>query len=261
MSKILFAAQRGTSQWSSPPKKFELGVNEIHVWRASLDLDESHLHGFELTLSEDERERAKGFYFRENRQSFIARRGLLRAILGRYLGTNPSGLQFCYGTYGKPALASERSTSRLCFSVSYSHGLALLAFARGRELGVDVEQVRPHLADENVIEQFFSPREIAALRELPGHMQPDAFFCCWTRKEAYLKTRGKGLALHLNLFDVSVRSALHASLVDSIETYDGASRWSIWHLAPAPGYMGALAAEGNPCGVACFGLESHGSFC
>lgn len=260
MSKILSDANRGANRWS-PPEGLELGVNEIHVWRASLDSDESHLHGLEQTLSEDERERAGRFYFRKDRESFIARRGLLRTLLGRYLGTDASGLQFCYGTHGKPALASEHSTPRLCFNVSYSHGLALLAFARGRNLGVDVEQVRPHLADENVIEQFFSPREIAALRALPGYIQPDAFFCCWTRKEAYLKARGKGLALRLNLFDVPVHSVRHASLVDSIESYDGASRWSIWHLTPALGYIGALAAEGNPCGVNCFGLETHGLFC
>ena len=251
MSKTPIDAEKCVSQWSPPPEKLELGVNEIHVWRASLDADESHLHGLEQTLSEDERDRADRFYFRKDRESFIAGRGLLRTILARYLGTDASGLQFCCGAHGKPALAAEHSTQRLCFNVSYSCGLALLAFARGRNLGVDVEHVRPHLADENIVEQFFSPREIVALRALPGHIQPEAFFCCWTRKEAYLKAIGKGLALRLNLFDVPVHSVRHASLVGSIESYDRASRWSIWHLAPAPNYVGALAFEESNCEIKC----------
>ena len=243
MSKTLTDAKTCRNQWPSPTEALALGADEVHVWRVALGSDKSCLVRLQRVLSKDELDRAKRFHFRKDRESFIAARGLLRTILARYLETDASQLQFSYNAYGKPSLAGERAGQRLCFNVSHASGLALFAVAQERSIGIDVERIRPHFADEDIIEQFFSPGEIAALRELPGHMQPEAFFCCWTRKEAYLKARGKGLALRLDQFEVPVHSGRPNSFVCTIESHDCTSSWPIWHLAPMPGYIGALAAK------------------
>ncbi len=249
MNMSLFKAEKCISQWSLPPKTPAVETDEVHVWRASLDADESCLSRLERVLSREELERANRFYFRKDREYFITTRGLLRTILARYLEKDASQLQFSYNGYGKPFLAGKKGRQRLCFNVSHSDGLALFAVAQERDIGIDVERIRPHFADEDIIEQFFSPGEIAALRALPVSMQPEAFFCCWTRKEAYLKARGKGLALRLDRFEVPVYSTRPTSLVATINPHGDTSGWSIWHLTPMPGCIGALAAKGNGCTI------------
>jgi 4'-phosphopantetheinyl transferase len=259
MSKLLPDTKDSIKEWASPSDMLTLKPDEIHLWRAFLDLDESYLEALRQTLSGDEIERANRFHFQRDREHYIAGRGLLRVVLARYLETDAAQIRFCQKTHGKPALARECFEQSLCFNVSHSHGLALFAVARDRHIGIDVEHVRPRLADEHIIEQFFSQREIAALRSLPSHMQTEAFFSCWTRKEAYLKARGIGLALKMDQFDVPVHSVTPGSLAGAVQSHDGdGSRWAIWHLAPAPNYIGAVAAEDSACELKClqFDLDS-----
>jgi len=181
------------SSWSPPPATLGLGSNEVHVWRADLALKVSGLPRLQQFLSADEKTRARRFHFQKDREHFVVARGILRSILACYLEMDPRQLRFCYSPYGKPALAWESGRSGLRFNVSHAHGLALYAITCGRELGVDVEFNRTDLAGEQIAEQFFSPREVVALRALPKKMQQEAFITCWTRKEAYIKARGEGL--------------------------------------------------------------------
>ena len=104
-------------------------------------------------------------------------------------------------------------------------------------MGVDVERIRPDRADEEIAERFFSPLEVAALRALPPHLRLDAFFNCWTRKEAYIKARGKGLTLPLDQFDVSLAPGEPAALLHTNGDPQEASGWSLQELAPGPSYV------------------------
>jgi len=226
-----------------------LDGDEVHVWRAASDLMAGRLEDLSQSLSADERTRAGRFAFRRDRDRFIVRRGLLRAILARYLAVDPARLQFDYGASGKPALAWQGAGIR--FNLSHSAGLVLYAVARGREVGVDVEQIRTAIAQERVPEHFFSPREVAALRALPVDAQPEAFFACWTRKEAYVKARGEGLGLGLDRFEVSLVPGEPAALLHTADDADEASRWSLQAWAPARGYVAALAVEGQACRLTC----------
>src|SRR5262249_54022604 len=157
--------------------------DEVHVWRAPLDLSEVDVYHLWSILAGDERQRAERYFFEKDRRHFVAARGLLRVLLGRYLTQTPQQLRFTYGSHGKPALATDTRGEPLHFNVSHSHGLALYALTRGRELGVDVERIRPAVAQETIAEHFFSSREVTVLRALPIALQSTAFFACWTRKE------------------------------------------------------------------------------
>jgi 4'-phosphopantetheinyl transferase len=256
--KIVSAA--GGDPFPVPSGRVRLDDDEVHVWRCNLDQSMSVRQGLIDTLAEDERARAARFHFDEDRNHFIVARGTLRAMLGYYLNLNPASLRFCYGEYGKPMLAKELGGESLRFNLSHSDGLALFAVTRGREIGIDLERIRPGLSDERIAERFFSTGEVRALRELPHHLQDEAFFNCWTRKEAYIKARGEGLSIPLSEFEVSLAPGESAALLSTKRDPREAARWSIRELFPAPGFVAAVVVEGSDWQLRCLQWSQQGSY-
>jgi len=236
---------------AEPSGSWDLAPDEIHVWRAGLDEPEGKVRRLARLLSDEERERADRFVLDRVRRRFIVGRALLRTILGRYLGPSPDQIRFAYGAHGKPALAPPDDEAGLRFNVSHSDGLALYAIGRGREIGVDVERIRPLPGAERIAERFFSLPERTALQALPASAKLEAFFTCWTRKEAYIKARGDGLGHPLDQFAVTLAPGEPARLWPA-GADDGheVSRWSLEALPPAPGYVAAVAARGRGWRVA-----------
>jgi 4'-phosphopantetheinyl transferase len=239
-----------TPAWQTAPAALTLPPGEVHVWRAGLDVAPEALGRLQQTLSADEQARAERFYFPHDRDRYAAGRGILRALLARYLGTPAGDLRFVSNAQGKPALEPGKGSEDLRFNLSHSRGFALFAFTLRREVGVDVEFIRPALRDDRLAERFFSPQEAAALRAAPASEQNEAFFNCWTRKEAYIKGRGGGLSISLSSFSVSLAPASMAN--QPITSHDGfdASRWSLRGLDPGGGYVAAVAAEGGDWSLA-----------
>ncbi len=238
--------------WRCPPAALPLGRDEVHVWRAALDETPSRIDSFLNTLAADERTRAERFYFPRDRERFIVARGVLRAILGLYSNRAPECVFFSYSSHGKPKLAWESGDAAIRFNISHSHGVALYAVTRTREVGIDVEFIRSDLKVEQIAARFFSPYEIARLRTLPTDLREAAFFRCWTRKEAYIKAKGEGLSLPLDQFEVSLTPAEPAALLRTQRDPNEAQRWSLQELTPAPGYAAALAVQGHGWGLACW---------
>lgn len=236
--------------WRVAPAGLALQQHEIHVWRVRLDAEGSDVRALYGLLTADERRRAARLVFDEDRDHFVVARGMLRLILGHYLSREPEHLRFCYNTYGKPALADNEAQWR--FNVSHSHGLALYAITRGREVGVDIEYMRPQVAAGHVAERFFSPQEVRTLRSLPREQQVQAFFDCWTRKEAFIKAVGEGLTLPLDQFDVSLTPGKPAALLRTRWNPAEATRWLLQALEPGPGYAAALAGEGHDWSAVCW---------
>ena len=234
-----------TLPWCGPPQAATIDSDEVHVWRAALNQPPSQIRYFRRLLAADEQTRAARLYFEKDREHFIAARGIVRDILGRYLNSAPESLSFRYGSHGKPDLAGDGSKAGIRFNLSHSRGVALCAVASGRQVGIDVEQVRAELAIVEIAERFFSPREVATLLLLPAQEQRPAFFRCWTRKEAYIKARGEGLSIPLDQFDVSLSPGEPAALLDARPDSSECSRWSLQDLDAAPGFAAALAMEGQ----------------
>jgi 4'-phosphopantetheinyl transferase len=226
--------------WSAPTLTLTLSAHEVHIWRASLDVQDADLQAFERVLSPDERSRASRFYFEKHRARFVSARGMLRHILGRYVDQEPAKIQFCYAGSGKPALSSKPRDGTIHFNLSHSGDLALYAVARHREVGIDLEEIRPAIAWNELACRFFSPAEVSSLLMAPPKLQIEAFFHCWTRKEAYIKALGDGLHLPLDSFDVSVDPRKPAVLLRGT---DGS--WSLQAVQPAEGYVGAVVAKGH----------------
>jgi 4'-phosphopantetheinyl transferase len=238
-----------------PPRgPFVLDGETVHVWHARLDQIADQSSRIRHLLSADERDRAERFHFAQDRERFIAARALLRILLSRYLDSPPHHLSFSYSPYGKPALVGESGRDALRFNVSHSQGIALYAVTRGREVGVDVECVRRDVVGESIAEHFFSAREVASLRALPAEAQPQAFFNCWTRKEAFIKAIGEGLSFPLDQFDVSLVPQEPAALLSIRNDPLEASRWSLQALPVGESHVAALAVEGHGWRLECWTL-------
>jgi 4'-phosphopantetheinyl transferase len=260
LAQELRAVPRGsatTPAWQPAAEFPALGEGAVHVWRVFLDQPAECRTELRRLLSADEEVRARRFHFPRDRDRFVVCRGTLRSLLGRYLAHDPGRLRFAYGPHGKPALVTNGATGRLRFNVSHSEGLALVAVTRGREVGVDLERVRPELDAEEIADRYFSAHEIQALRALPRPLRLKAFFHCWTRKEAYLKARGSGLALALDRFDVTLGPGDPAALLANRDDPAEARRWSLRELTPGPGFVGALAVEWHSARLWCWDWEGQ----
>ena len=244
--------------WRRSPVNYELGSDEVHVWRAKLGLPQDSITGLLRILSPAEREKAARFHFEADRKRAIIGRGMARVLLGQCLGRPPDQLQFEYNAFGKPTLAGGFD-GLMKFSVSHAGDLILVALARGRELGVDVEHMRADFASDQIAARFFSRNERRALAAVAPELQCDAFFSCWTRKEAYLKARGDGLSLALDQFDVTLAPAEDPRLLETRHDPADAQRWALHAFDPGHGCKAAVAVEGPPCKLICWDWHGIGA--
>lgn len=232
--------------WAPPPAgPLALNADEVHVWRASLRPPPHVLARLEAHLSSDERARAARFRFPEHRAAFTAGRGAQREILSRYAGLPPHALAYSETKYGKQSLAGIAAELGIRYNVSNSGGLALYAVTLRREVGVDLEQLKPMPDGIDIARRFFSAPENEVFAALDEGVRDLAFFCCWTRKEAYIKAVGEGLSMPLDRFDVAFAPGEPARILRTRGEEDEAGRWSMAELHPGPGYVGALVVEGD----------------
>jgi 4'-phosphopantetheinyl transferase len=227
------------------PADLALPAGEVQVWAVALDPEAEVARRLAGSLAADEMQRAHRFRFDRHRRQYMVGRGALRALLGAYLGLPPGEVSFSYGSRGKPFLAERPGAAGdLFFNLSNSHELALVGFARGVEIGVDVEFLKPMPDLGQIAERFFSASERTALRQLPEHQKREGFFNCWTRKEAYLKAVGEGLAAPLDSFDVTLAPGEQPRMLTLQGDAERAAGWSFECFRPAGDYLGALAVPG-----------------
>lgn len=238
--------------WEFPPANLLLSHNDVHVWFACLNVPAHHLEQLAQSLSTDEQNRALHFYYEHHRKRFTVGRGLLRAILGRYLDIEPSRLQFCYGPRGKPALGKTFGGSMIRFNMAHSQEFAIYAVSYRREVGIDLECVRPMPDAEQITGRFFSAYEDELFRAISASQKLEAFFNCWTRKEAYLKAIGDGLAKPLDRFSVSFIPGEPARLLNCQGAPQETNRWSFQALIPASECIAAVCVEGQDWHLACW---------
>jgi 4'-phosphopantetheinyl transferase len=196
-------------------------------------------------LSPDEEERARRFRYEMLRRRFRVGRGVLRLLLGGYTGRPPNRLTFAYGPRGKPFLDNPSGAPPLHFNLGHSDASWLLGVTRVGRLGVDLERVRPGRDVDGLIEAHFSPREIAAFRGVDAAARTRAFLAGWTRKEAFLKASGDGLAVELDSFDVTLGPGAPPAVTRVDGEHGPAGRWTLLHLEPTADYVGAACIDGT----------------
>jgi 4'-phosphopantetheinyl transferase len=223
--------------WRHLPSRLELESSDVHVVLFRLDQE---LPGAAALLDETERARADRFVFEADRRRFVTAHAWVRIVLGRCLDQAPESLRFTAGRRGKPRLVDGAADLR--FNLSHAGERALLAVTRGQEVGVDIERERA-IGTSDLARRFFAPSEWQALQGMDPSEQIPAFFRCWTRKEAFIKAIGDGLACPLDGFEVSLSDAESPQLLRSCTAVEGGlERWRIVSVPVEPGYRAAVAA-------------------
>lgn len=242
------------SQWQPADANTPLAPLEphhIHVWWWSLEGSPEEIQQIRRLLTPDELARTDRFVFPELRSRFALAHGRLRQLLSKYLNVAPSAPVFMTGRFGKPSLARWVQTPPLSagrsldlrFNLSHSGDHALVAFADGIELGIDLEATRDTRDLPGLARRCFSPAELQVWHALPEDLKITGFFNAWSRKEAFIKAVGEGMHRPLHNFDVSLdpRDPMH--LLATRPNADEAKRWQLHALPEIPGFRAALCAE------------------
>jgi len=223
---------------------FELGGRDIHVWPVQLVAPDTVVERCFVLLSSDERARAERFVFEHHRCAYVLSRGILRALLGRYISLQPADIHFSYGSKGKPHLCEFASQIR--FNCSRSDGMALYAMTRHCDVGIDIEKIRPLQGMEQIALNFFCPEETRELLSLTPAERQEAFFRCWSRKEAYIKAVGDGLSIPLDGFRVTLTPGCPVEFVHLGDDRALANEWALHDFTAIDDYAAAIAYHEAP---------------
>ncbi len=236
--------------WLPGPSEPRLSAGEVHLWFTSLELPPEVQSALELLLSPEERRRRDRYRFPADRRRFGAARGGLRALLARYAGVRPRELRFADGERGKPYLLHPGMSPGIAFNLSHSGERAVVAVTLGRQLGVDIEAVRPLARLATLADHFFPPVEVRLLRSLPPPRREQLFFTLWARKEAVVKAAGMDLAATLQAIAVPrVLSRRGRSMHFPLSGTRRGRHWFLADFLPEPGFRGALCVVGGRCRI------------
>lgn len=242
------------SSWSATlPANLE--TNCVHIWRGSLLSSDELLDENQQLLHPEELARAQRFKFDRHRNGFITARALLRKILGLYLRLPANEIELQSTSHGKPFIITHK-LPELRFNLSHSHERVLYAFCLDRDVGIDIELIKPGYADSGIPERFFSRSEVEVLRSIAADRQAEGFFNCWTRKEAIIKAIGQGLSLPLSAFDVTLKPGGEARVLDMRIPEIDKKNWKIWDIKVDNAYKAALALQGDAVELSYFECDS-----
>ena len=235
---------------------FSLKPNEVHVWLFKLDPLTQACLPWEQLLSAEEAARSKGYQFDQDQLRFMARRGILRQLLCRYTGLDPAGITYLTGLYGKLSLPFHP----LSFNLSFSQNWIAFVFTLNKDVGIDIEQVRPLPDLSHLVECWFSPEEQAGLSALNPAEQLEAFYHIWTQKEAFIKAHGEGLSRPLKDFLVSVDPNMPGKLIYIRDDSNEASHWKMASFNLETGWRLAVCVRAESEQEICFYIPEQADF-
>jgi 4'-phosphopantetheinyl transferase len=221
------------------PHRREHLAGHMIVWIARVSKAQDSLIYLEPYLDIHDRERAARFHFSEDRARFVLGRGLLRKCLGHYLQQAPETIELAYTDLGRPILPHDETIQ---FSLSHTHDLVAVAVTAHARVGIDLEYVQTHTDLPELAKRIFSEEDLQAFQALPDSEAPAAFLRAWTRKEAYLKARGEGIAEGLRQVSVSLGPEKTGSVHD-VRDESAAESWRLFTLPVPADYMGSLACD------------------
>ena len=224
-------------------RKSELTGRTVHVWPVRTKATTADIARFRQLLSSDEIDRAGRFRIEYLQHAFTVAPGVLRVLLGDYLGVDPATVRFDYGARGKPSVAQDRHFQ---FNTSHSGDLAVFAFTLDCDIGIDVEQIRSLPDIKDVANRSFCVEEVSDLMSFPEEERQRAFFLCWTRKEAYVKALRDGLATSMKDFRLTLQPSEPARLIKFEYGANITKIWTLHDLQLPPTFVGALAYPGVP---------------
>jgi 4'-phosphopantetheinyl transferase len=242
MLELKFAHPSALLQTS---RRCNTSPEEIHLWAFDLDADAALVAYARTMLSPQECARADRFVFSDDRVHYTLAHAVMRHLLSSYANVAPATLEFSAGAAGKPSLSGPSCAIPLSFNLSHSHGRALLAVCTQRELGVDLEKIRPEVSGRDISEHFFSDDEWTAIVSAAAEQVARNFFRHWVAKEAVLKAQGVGLGFELDRFSVLFSADGMRATVDSRSPEQLSPNWRVQMLEAGADWSAAVCADGE----------------
>jgi 4'-phosphopantetheinyl transferase len=227
--------------WQAVPPSALVLDDRVHIWRIPLNIRDTARNKLSDLLNNEEIRRANRFHFDKHRFHYIVARGKLRKILALYTEIDPALIEFDYNEYGKPFL--RYPVNGPYFNLSHSRDMAVLAFSSKHEVGIDIEYMELRDTIFKIARRFFSETEVEELMNLPADDQLQGFFNCWTRKEAYIKGKGKGLSIPLASFSVTLSPGAPVALIHDKKDVSAPSGWSFSAFDVDQHYAAAVAVN------------------
>jgi 4'-phosphopantetheinyl transferase len=227
--------------WPPIAKPPQLHTNDVQAWAVPLDVSQQAYESLLGLLASDERRRASEFRFDDPRRRYVVARGALRRLLGNYLQVDPADVGLTTDGNQKPHLAVKHAAAGLHFNVSHSGDLAVIGYALGCEVGIDVEELREVCHLEQIARRFFHPSETSAVLSTPASDRSLAFLRCWTGKESLLKALGTGIVGNLADFQIPVDGNWQGWIDCSAGPDGHGSRCWLEQLTPCDHYVAAIA--------------------
>lgn len=206
----------------------------VDVWQVDLNQHAICLSKLTAVLNDRERQRADTFQQPPLRNRYIAVRAITRHVLASYLSAQPADLQFTLGEHGKPALISDS----LHFNISHTDHLLLIAVGNLPDIGVDIELIKTRSNMDGMAKRCFAESELKYWQPLPEPQSQETFYRLWTKKEAFVKAIGRGIALGLNRCEVEPQIA--GQLISIPEEYGLACDWKITEIPVIANFCATL---------------------
>lgn len=242
---VTLQSRAGSLRWLAPPDSVTLAPRHVHIWRVKAS--RSNYAFLKSHVSAADCAHAQRFALMVNRYEFLVSRGLLRFLLGCYLGMPPGALRFRSGQHGKPGLEYGLCGGRrLKFNVSHSGGLILIAIALDHEVGIDIEYVSPTVDFTGFASSIFSSAERNWLLQSPPVQRQLHFFRCWARKEALAKGLGEGISDRIRLLEIIPSQAQLLPLISGVPA---GRDWTIKDLDVGDNFVGAIAVGHDKCSL------------
>jgi len=219
--------------------------NQTDIWLILIPEVIHRSHYYEQFMVNEEKEKADHFVFLKDKLRYVITHGILRLLLSDYLNLPAGQIVLKNNSYGKPYLSIEDNPNPLYFNLSHSNSGVVLAFSKYRDLGIDLEYIKKDIPFLDIAKHFFSQSEYQELLSTPENARHQVFYQGWTRKEAFIKAKGRGLSIPLNSFDVSISQGKWPSLLRSSEDPNDLVRWKFYDLITWPDYSSTLCIEGE----------------
>jgi len=232
-------------RWCPPPDTSQIGSSDVHIWAWDLRPDSAVVRQLHEVLSPDEVKRSNQYRYPLHSRRFVVRRAMTRLILSRYRVGHPDNMVFAYGPRGKPRLAGRQIQSTITFSITHVDDSALLAIARGRSLGIDMENITRQIETDTIALRYFSTKEATYINSSRESDRNKAFFSCWTFKEAFVKALGCGLSFPLHGVETPLTELEDGDIVRFQNQNFGQNIWNALKFNLRPEVVATLVAEGQ----------------
>jgi 4'-phosphopantetheinyl transferase len=209
----------------------------IKIWIA--DLAAVDVAAGYLLLSEAEQQRTGGIVIPVERRRMIARRTMLRSLLGHEFGVAPASLELerrcdhCSKSHPAPIVLRERKDCH--WSTSSVDDMFVVATAPV-PIGIDIESVDATRSWHRVAQRHYTAAEVSAIGA-----SPEVFTQFWAYKEAFLKGEGVGLVGGLDRLCCTTFRQDNGIWMTS-------EQHPAWRFTPLPdipkGFAGAVAVRG-----------------